>query len=221
MPTRRRSTKRPSIARKESTTSAHSKGLSAPAHADPAKNDDRLSTADRAVLEGFRFSLAACKSQFKMKGNMKHHAYPANKAPYPRNYERAVIDQCVLYCILLSPQHSNQSPSQRCLGDWLHQTVVWKSDFSCLWDTSYKSVCLSTFSQDVLITALDLTSDAVRNSLPLAFVTDRGIYQLYRFWPLDTGVRKAMARELSISRRLKQDCSQSRIDAPSELRVCR
>ncbi len=62
---------------------------------EPAKSDARFSTADRAILEELKLGAAARKSQFKMKGNKMHHAYPKSEAPYPRNYERAVIDQCV------------------------------------------------------------------------------------------------------------------------------
>ncbi|KAI0252378.1 hypothetical protein BJV78DRAFT_351287 [Lactifluus subvellereus] len=82
MPTRRRSTKRPSFARKES---ASSKGSST--HAGHTKRD--LSTPDRQL------GVAHRESQFKMKDNKKHHAYPANEAPYPLNYERPVIDHDV------------------------------------------------------------------------------------------------------------------------------
>jgi hypothetical protein len=89
---RKRTTKRPSfqvVPRKESVTCTPSKASSVPIHTDP----------DNPVIQDLRLSFATCKSQFKMKGNKKHHAYPANEAPYPRNYERPVIDQCVLYSI--------------------------------------------------------------------------------------------------------------------------
>ena len=60
-----------------------------------AQKDVRLSTPDRAILEELKLGVAARESQFKMKGNKKHHAYPANEAPYPCDYERQVMDQCV------------------------------------------------------------------------------------------------------------------------------
>lgn len=62
---------------------------------DPAKKDARFSTADRAILEELKLGAAARKSQFKLKGIKKHHAYLKSEAPYPRNYERPVIDQYV------------------------------------------------------------------------------------------------------------------------------
>lgn len=62
---------------------------------DLTERDARFSTADRAILEELKLGAAARKSQFKMKGNKKHHAYLKSEAPYPRNYERPVIDQCV------------------------------------------------------------------------------------------------------------------------------
>jgi len=62
---------------------------------EPARSDARFSTADRAILEELKLGAAARKSQFKMINNKKHHAYPKSEAPYPRNYERPVIDQYV------------------------------------------------------------------------------------------------------------------------------
>lgn len=94
IPTRRKSTKKASSARNEITPTQSSRTSSA-TPVDPAERDARFSTADRAILEELKLGAAARKSQFKMKGNKKHHAYSKCEAPYPRNYERPVIDQCV------------------------------------------------------------------------------------------------------------------------------
>lgn len=93
MPTRRKSTKTSS--RKESVVCTHSNRISEAAPAGPAQKDARLSTPDRAILEELKLGAAARESQFKMKGNKKHHAYATSEAPYPCDYERAVMDQCV------------------------------------------------------------------------------------------------------------------------------
>ncbi len=90
MPTRKRSIKKPSP-----HVPAPSNRTSGATLVDPAQKDARFSTPDRAILEELKLGAAARESQFKMKGNKKHHAYLANEAPYPRNYERPVIDQCV------------------------------------------------------------------------------------------------------------------------------
>lgn len=95
MPTRRRSTKKSPPSRKDSVVPIQPSRISGSTLVDPAQKDARFSTPDRAILEELKLGAAARESQFKMKGNKKHHAYPANEAPYPRNYERPVMDQCV------------------------------------------------------------------------------------------------------------------------------
>jgi len=79
---------------------------------DSAPKGARFSTADRAILEELKLGSAARESQFKTKGTDRHHAYPANEAPYPRNYERPVIDQCVwsTACVcVITLHHSDRS----------------------------------------------------------------------------------------------------------------
>ncbi|KAI9510592.1 hypothetical protein F5148DRAFT_976528 [Russula earlei] len=93
LPTRRRSAKRPP-SRKESAPGTHSSRTTGTALVDSGK-DARFSTADRAILKELKLGAAARESQFKIKGSKKHHAFPANEAPYPRNYERSVIDHDV------------------------------------------------------------------------------------------------------------------------------
>jgi hypothetical protein len=94
VPARRKSTKRPS-SRKETVVSSHLNRTSGAIFVGPAQKDARLSTPDRAILEELKLGAAARESQFKMKGNKKHHAYAASEAPYPCDYERQVMDQYV------------------------------------------------------------------------------------------------------------------------------
>ncbi|KAG6849933.1 hypothetical protein H0H93_003462 [Arthromyces matolae] len=63
-----------------------------------------FSTADRAILEELKQNLRARDAQFVLKGEgsslgspltsrgKKHHAFPPDKVPYPRSYEREVVD---------------------------------------------------------------------------------------------------------------------------------
>jgi hypothetical protein len=95
MPTRRRSTKKSPSSRKDGVVPTQPNRISGTTLVDPAQKDARFSTPDRAILEELKLGAAARESQFKTKGNKKHHAYPAKEAPYPRNYERPVMDQCV------------------------------------------------------------------------------------------------------------------------------
>lgn len=92
MPTRRRSAKK----RKEGAPPSRPNAVAtSTARADLPKKDAHFSTADRAILQELKLGAAARESQFKMRGNKKHHAYPAKEAPYPLNYERPVIDHDV------------------------------------------------------------------------------------------------------------------------------
>ncbi|KAG5652893.1 hypothetical protein H0H81_003257 [Sphagnurus paluster] len=69
----------------------------------PPQTNLKFSTADRTILEELKRNLKARESLFVMKGDgtlgshlgsrgKKHHAYSPNEVPYPRNYEREVID---------------------------------------------------------------------------------------------------------------------------------
>ncbi|KAI0052694.1 hypothetical protein FA95DRAFT_1592645 [Auriscalpium vulgare] len=122
MPIRRKSSKK--LARKESlpvtssplrATSSHdSASASASASTSSTSSataattpppDTQFSTTDRAILAELKRNVAARESQFKMKSGRKHHPYPLKEAPYPRNYERVVIDHDVwetTFCMQLS-----------------------------------------------------------------------------------------------------------------------
>ncbi|KAF8631703.1 hypothetical protein AX15_002251 [Amanita polypyramis BW_CC] len=66
--------------------------------------DQRFSAADRKILEELRRNISAREAQFAAKGRSvsfgrngvvhgkKHHPYPRREVPYPRNYEREVLD---------------------------------------------------------------------------------------------------------------------------------
>lgn len=127
MPTRRRSAKK----RKESLR-PHAAANTSSTRLDLPKTDTHFSTADRTILHELKLGAAARESQFKMKGSKKHHPYTAKEAPYPLNYERPVIDQFVTIVNVFMSVPTILSFPQRCLGDHVHQTIVRKSDISCL-----------------------------------------------------------------------------------------
>lgn len=67
----------------------------------------KFSTADRTILEELKRNIQARNTQFVLKGmgthltdgtvsrGKKHHPYSQQDVPYPRNYEREVLDLCV------------------------------------------------------------------------------------------------------------------------------
>lgn len=93
----------------ESTAAASTPKLKqkANAKADQDAANDRFSTADRTILEELKASIRAREAQFKLKGvghtvlgggrgpGKKYHPYPKEIVPYPRSYEKDVIDLCV------------------------------------------------------------------------------------------------------------------------------
>ena len=64
--------------------------------------NQKFSTPDRTILEELKRGIEARASQFTMKGpgagpgfelrGKKHHAHPKEEVPYPRNFEREVLD---------------------------------------------------------------------------------------------------------------------------------
>ncbi|KAI0269749.1 hypothetical protein BC834DRAFT_569124 [Gloeopeniophorella convolvens] len=98
IPMRRKSVKKTAPARKDNVPSPQPTSMPLPAGphaASTTRNVAHFSTADRAILKELKLGAAARDSQFKVKGNKKHHAYSTKEAPYPRNYERVVIDHDV------------------------------------------------------------------------------------------------------------------------------
>ena len=54
-----------------------------------------LSTPDRTILEELKKKMKARDDQFELRNGKRHHACPPQEVPYPRSYERHVIDKCV------------------------------------------------------------------------------------------------------------------------------
>ncbi|PPR04105.1 hypothetical protein CVT24_010678 [Panaeolus cyanescens] len=90
----------PSVTSSHGSPSEIQNGLKSP----PASNTMRFSTADRTILQELKATIQAREAHFVMKGvgapvvgggkskGKKHHCYPVKEAPYPRSYEREVID---------------------------------------------------------------------------------------------------------------------------------
>ncbi|OJT08089.1 hypothetical protein TRAPUB_1024 [Trametes pubescens] len=57
-----------------------------------AKNDLPFSTLDRAILEELRQKIRAREAQFVIRSGRKYHAFPVEDVPYPRSYDRQVVD---------------------------------------------------------------------------------------------------------------------------------
>lgn len=84
-----------------SVSTSSSSGPSTPAHK-PKTNDLNFSTLDRTILQELKLSLTARESQFVLKGpgsgmgprgtGVKHHPYSSKEVPYPRSYDRGVVD---------------------------------------------------------------------------------------------------------------------------------
>ncbi|KAH9939809.1 hypothetical protein B0H21DRAFT_31146 [Amylocystis lapponica] len=75
--------------------SKSSKGGSSQADKEGAKNDVQFSTVDRTILEELRQKIRARESQFVIRSGKKHHSLSVAEAPYPRSYEREVVDHDV------------------------------------------------------------------------------------------------------------------------------
>jgi hypothetical protein len=156
-----------------------------------------------------------------MKSNKRHHVYPANKAPYPRNYERLVVDQCVLYYISITAT-AFESMSLTAMFGRL------PSSDSCLEVRLFTSLrhlpqkCMSLdFCPKYADHGPSLDLGCGEELHVTRLYTNRRVDELYRFWLLDLRVRKLMARELSLLPVPKQNPSHLCFDAPSGLQVCR
>ncbi|KAI0632418.1 hypothetical protein C8Q77DRAFT_922881 [Trametes polyzona] len=60
-----------------------------------AQNDLPFSTLDRAILEELRQKIRAREGQFVIRSGRKYHAFSAEDVPYPRSYDRQVVDMDV------------------------------------------------------------------------------------------------------------------------------
>lgn len=66
-----------------------------------SKEDEEMkaefSTADRKFLSELRQDLSSKESRFIMKNGKKHHPFSIAEVPYPRSYDRLVLDQYVFF----------------------------------------------------------------------------------------------------------------------------
>ncbi|KAH8989659.1 hypothetical protein EDB86DRAFT_3080919 [Lactarius hatsudake] len=152
MPTRRRSANK----RKEGAPPSRPHAVAATsARVDLPKKDAHFSTADRAILHELKLGAAARESQFKMKGNKKHHPYTAKEAPYPLNYERPVIDHDVwetMFIKQLSGSHTFHVfdvPPTKVL-DLGCGSGYWILECAKQWRVSYPSTLIAAGAQSKL-----------------------------------------------------------------------
>ncbi|KAH9933217.1 uncharacterized protein BXZ73DRAFT_46467, partial [Epithele typhae] len=60
-----------------------------------ARNDAPFSTVDRTILAELRQKIRAREAQFVVRGGKKYHACRPDEVPYPRSYDRQVVDMDV------------------------------------------------------------------------------------------------------------------------------
>ena len=104
------------VASSSSTSSAQSRGARGQEKGvtqEPTPSSDtnlaKFSTADRTILEELKANIRAREAQFIIKGvghrilggrksnGKKHHPYQKDEVPYPRSYDREVVDLCVFF----------------------------------------------------------------------------------------------------------------------------
>ncbi|KAI0669238.1 hypothetical protein C8Q78DRAFT_203779 [Trametes maxima] len=78
------------LQRKKSKSSKY--GTSRAIQDESAKNDLPFSTLDRAILEELRQKIRAREEQFVIRSGKKYHAFSPEEVPYPRSYDRQVVD---------------------------------------------------------------------------------------------------------------------------------
>ncbi|THH08452.1 hypothetical protein EW145_g2690, partial [Phellinidium pouzarii] len=109
----------------------------------PASKDDaektHFSTVDRTILAELKHNLSVREAQFIVKNGKKHHPHSVKRVPYPRNYERVVLDhemwEAIFYQQLVGGVsfHTFETPPAKALdlgcgtGAWILNTArVWK-----------------------------------------------------------------------------------------------
>ena len=75
--------------KKSKTSKSHPSRLIAD---ESAKTDVPFSTVDRTILAELRQKMRAREEQFVVRGGRKYHAFAAEEVPYPRSYDRHVVD---------------------------------------------------------------------------------------------------------------------------------
>ncbi|KAI0923210.1 hypothetical protein AcV7_005787 [Taiwanofungus camphoratus] len=119
--------------------SRSSKGGSSQTDNESKKNNVQFSTVDRTILEELRRKIQARESQFIVRNGKKYHAFPVKEVPYPRSYEKRVVDLDV-WCTMWSQQfigsiswYLSDSPPTRVLdigcgvGTWILEAArMWK-----------------------------------------------------------------------------------------------
>ena len=56
----------------------------------------QFSTTDRRILEELRRKMQARDAQFRVVHGTRHHPFSPDEVPYPRSYDRRVVDKCVV-----------------------------------------------------------------------------------------------------------------------------
>lgn len=52
----------------------------------------QFSTVDRTILQELRQTIRAREDQFVTRSGRKYHAFPPGDVPYPRSYDRQMVD---------------------------------------------------------------------------------------------------------------------------------
>ncbi|PCH39988.1 hypothetical protein WOLCODRAFT_162007 [Wolfiporia cocos MD-104 SS10] len=107
-----------------------------------AQHDSEHAAAEEADLDQLRElskKMQARESQFMVKNGKRHHSFPNKHVPYPRSYDREVIDHdvwCSMWSLQLSSNlawHIFQTPPQKVLdigcgtGSWIMNAALkWK-----------------------------------------------------------------------------------------------
>ncbi|KAI0771188.1 hypothetical protein BD413DRAFT_476314 [Trametes elegans] len=117
------------LQRKKSKTSRN--GASRVVQEEVAKNAVPFSTLDRAILEELRQKIRAREEQFVIRSGRKYHAFSPEDVPYPRSYDRQMVDMDVwdnMWQIQLGgsvTMHTLETPPARVLdlgcgtGTWI------------------------------------------------------------------------------------------------------
>ncbi|KAI1784677.1 hypothetical protein LXA43DRAFT_1077285 [Ganoderma leucocontextum] len=105
-----------------------------------AKSDVQFSTVDRTILQELRQKIRAREDQFVTRAGRKHHAFSPVDVPYPRSYDRQMVDMDVwdhLWQLQLGgsiTMHVFETPPARVLdigcgtGTWiLNAAREWKT----------------------------------------------------------------------------------------------